>query len=245
VTAAPGGVGTVVVPLDGSALAWPALRVAAGLSRVLGAGVHLVSAVPSEHDVEERDAELAIAALDLPRRPIARSVVVDPDPAEAIIRTGVRAGGHMVCMASHGRGRSVGSIGSVAEAVAARSRFPVVLMCSLVDPRPRGRGVVACVDGGPTSAQVVSAALGWADRLGEPPVVVTVAGALEELVAPFRSAGRDVATLALQDPLDPWDAFYHHLIAHPARLVVAYGSVAAAIVRHSPSPVLMTRREGG
>jgi nucleotide-binding universal stress UspA family protein len=155
-----------------------------------------------------------------------------------------------------------------------------VLMCPLVDQRPRGRGVVACVDGDPASAQVVSAALTWADRLGQPPVVLTVAedgprpvdgepvrrrfgpdgdvdGALEELVAPFRSDGRDVATLALYDPLSPWDGLYRHLNAHPAQLVVAGshvltgmprvvdGSVAASIVRHSPSPVLMTRREDG
>jgi len=277
-TTANGAVDTVVVPLDGSALAWPALRVAAALSRNLEAGIHLVSAVPSDRDIEERDAELAIASLDLPRRPIARSVVVDPDPAQAILRIAARSGRHVVCMASHGRGRSAGSIGSAATAVMARSRSPVVLTCPMVDHPAHGRGVIACVDGDPASTAVVSAALAWAERLDQPPVVVTVAearpgpvartpvhrrfgpdgdveNALEELVAPFRSAGHEVATLVLYDPISPSSGLNRYLVGHPARLLVAgsgahtgpqpgvYGNVAASIVRHSPSPVLMTRRE--
>lgn len=273
-----GGVEVLVVPLDGSAFSWSALPVAARITRRLSADVNLVSAVESEDDVDERDAELAIAALELPCRPVTRTVLVSDDPVTAITMAVGRTGRFVPCMASHGRGRSAALVGSVATRVVARSTVPVVLVCPLVDQPPPRRGVVACVDGSAASAAVIPVAAAWADRLGEPTLVITVAedapepvsggpikrrfgpdgdvdAVLATLAHPLRERGRDVETHALYDPISPWSGLYRYLSDSPAHLVVtgsrvrtgvsqaAFGSVAADIVRHSPSPVLMTRRD--
>jgi nucleotide-binding universal stress UspA family protein len=77
---------------------------------------------------------------------------------------------------------------------------------------------------------------------------------LDRLVAPLRAAGHTVETLALFDPISPADGLEAHLKNHPASLVVVssrtragparlvFGNVAAAIVRRSPSPVLVVPR---
>jgi nucleotide-binding universal stress UspA family protein len=77
---------------------------------------------------------------------------------------------------------------------------------------------------------------------------------LDRLVAPLREAGHPVETLALYDPISPAEGLEQHLKNHPASLVVVsshartglarlvFGSVAAAIVRRSPSPVLVVPR---
>jgi nucleotide-binding universal stress UspA family protein len=77
---------------------------------------------------------------------------------------------------------------------------------------------------------------------------------LDRLVAPLRAAGHTVETLALYDPISPAEGLEAHLKNHPAALVVVsshtrtgparlvFGSVAAAIVRRSPSPVLVVPR---
>ena len=77
---------------------------------------------------------------------------------------------------------------------------------------------------------------------------------LDGLVAPLREQGQEVETLALFDPISPAEGLEAHLKEHPASLVVVsshartgptrlvFGSVAAAIVRRSPSPVLVVPR---
>jgi nucleotide-binding universal stress UspA family protein len=274
----PSEVEGVVVPLDGSAFSWSALPVAARLAGELDAGVHLVSVVASEDEVDERDAELAIAALELPFRPASRSVLVAADPADGITLAMDRTTRSLCCMASHGRGRSAALVGSVATEVVARSGTAVVLMSPLVDQPPPGQGVMACVDGTEASAALVTVAVDWAEVLRQPVTVVTVAedapepvsggpinrrfgpdgdvdAALAVLADPLRDRGCDVQTLALYDPISPWSGLERYLSDNPAHLVVTssrartgvtravFGSVAAAIVRHSPSPVLMTCRD--
>lgn len=80
---------------------------------------------------------------------------------------------------------------------------------------------------------------------------------LDALARPYRDAGRDVATVVCEDPLSVASGIDRHLGEHPAALVVtntrsrtgvrrlAFGSAAAAIVRHSPSPVLVVPRPEG
>ena len=77
---------------------------------------------------------------------------------------------------------------------------------------------------------------------------------LDRLVAPLREQGQEVETLALFDPISPAEGLEIYLKEHPASLVVVsshartgptrlvFGSVAAAIVRRSPSPVLVVPR---
>jgi nucleotide-binding universal stress UspA family protein len=83
-------------------------------------------------------------------------------------------------------------------------------------------------------------------------------GNLAALVEPFRAAGHEVDAVVRYDPVSVWGGLYRYLLDHPTTLLVAntrsrtglrrlvFGSVAATIVRHSPSPVLVVPRvEGG
>lgn len=79
-------------------------------------------------------------------------------------------------------------------------------------------------------------------------------GYLAALVEPFRKAGQAVQAVVRYDPVSVWGGLYRYLLDNPAALVVAntrswtglrrlvFGSVAATIVRHSPSPVLVVPR---
>ena len=81
-----------------------------------------------------------------------------------------------------------------------------------------------------------------------------VEGFLEALAAPVRAEGDDVDTLVVWDPISPAEGMRSYLDEHPVGLVVvgsharrglarfAFGSVAASIVHHSPSPVLVVPR---
>jgi nucleotide-binding universal stress UspA family protein len=186
-------------------------------------------------------------------------------------------------MASHGRNRSVALVGSVATEVVARGRDPVILVgpnfgdvAPWVEKQPP-RGVVACVDEKPDAATLVAVGWRWAELLGEPLVVTTVAepvpppvdgsaprrlfgpdGDVEEyldsLVSPGRGQGVEVETQAVYDPVGPAAGLHDYLRQHPAVLAVmgsrartglaraVFGSVAAAVVYQSPSPVLIVPR---
>jgi nucleotide-binding universal stress UspA family protein len=81
---------------------------------------------------------------------------------------------------------------------------------------------------------------------------------LAALVEPFVTAGHAVEAVVRYEPVNVWGGLYRYLMDNPAALVatntrsrtglrrLVFGSVAATIVRHSPSPVLvMPRREAG
>jgi nucleotide-binding universal stress UspA family protein len=77
---------------------------------------------------------------------------------------------------------------------------------------------------------------------------------LDSLVAPHRQQGHKVEALALYDPISPASGLEVYLRDNPATLVIVashartgptrlvFGSEAAAIVRRSPSPVLVVPR---
>jgi nucleotide-binding universal stress UspA family protein len=79
-------------------------------------------------------------------------------------------------------------------------------------------------------------------------------GYLAALVEPFRDPGHPIDAVVRYDPVSVWGGLYRYLVDHPAVLVVTntrswtgirrlvFGSVAATIVRHSPSPVLVVPR---
>jgi nucleotide-binding universal stress UspA family protein len=79
-------------------------------------------------------------------------------------------------------------------------------------------------------------------------------GYLAALVAPFLTAGHAVEAVVRYEPVNVWGGLYRYLLEHPASLVatntrspkglrrLVFGSVAATIARHSPSPVLVVPR---
>jgi nucleotide-binding universal stress UspA family protein len=229
----------LVVAVDGSVLARRAVAVANRLAQRLQAAVHLVSVVRTTDDVRARRRELA--NIDVAGS-VKRMILVDADPTATILAAVDRLPGAVACLATHGRGRSAACLGSVATAMLARSRDPVVLTCPLVEPTV-GEGVLACVDDGPDAAGVIDAAVRWGELLGEPVTAVTVAEAaagpgcgrparrfgpggdvdafLDGVVRPARADGHRIETLALFDPVSPSAGLYRRLQDRPAALVVA------------------------
>jgi nucleotide-binding universal stress UspA family protein len=77
---------------------------------------------------------------------------------------------------------------------------------------------------------------------------------LAALVEPFITAGHAVEAVVRYEPVNVWGGLYRYLLDHPTALVatntrsrtglrrLVFGSVAATIVRHSPSPVLVVPR---
>lgn len=137
----------IVVPLDGSANAATALRVGFGVAERTGGRVVLVRAIGGAEDIDtiasELDAEIdrfrGVAPAD--------AVVVDGEPADAILATAGESA--TVCMATSGRGglRRV-VLGSVAEAVVRSAPRPVVLVGPKAGPPPLARersSMVVCV----------------------------------------------------------------------------------------------------
>jgi nucleotide-binding universal stress UspA family protein len=273
----PDEVDALLVPLDGSDFSRAALPVADVLADRLDAAICLLSVVRKPGEVEPRRAELL--RIEIPDRPVEREVLVGPDPAAAIHEALHERAGAMICMATHGRGRSAALVGSVATEIVARSRHPLILVCPYVEPEPPPdtvpdpEGVIVCVDENPDARALVAVGLRWGARLREPVTVVTVAedapeppsggpvrrafgpdgdvdDHLDRLVEPFRAQGHRPRTLALYDAISVADGLYRHLLWHPAILLVtgtrgrtglvrlAFGSVAASIVRHCPAPVL-------
>jgi nucleotide-binding universal stress UspA family protein len=263
----------VLVPSDGSFLSGRGAMAGAVLADRLGAEVEVLSTVEKVDDIPRREDELDKLERWVPAAK--RKIAVDLDPAGEIHEELRRLGNAIACMASHGRGRSAALVGSVAADVLARAHDPIVLAGHLVERPPTGHGVVACVDDDPASATVLPVAMRYAELLGEPPTILTVAepappptrpdrptrrafgpdddvdAFLDGLAEPFRARGIEVETRAVYDPISPAVGIETYLRDNQAQLLVlasharsglarlALGSAAAAIVRHSASPVLV------
>jgi nucleotide-binding universal stress UspA family protein len=244
----------VLVPLDGSELSIRTLPVAHSLALRIGGDVVLLSAVDSEDEVAEREAELA--GIELLGVQVRRSVVVDRDPAGAIHNALKALGAAVACMASHGRGRTAALIGSVATEVVARGHDPVVVVGPLVGERRMGAGVLACVDDSPASHALLPVGIRWARLLGEPLTVLTVAepvppplderparrafgpdgdveAFLEAVVGLVRQEAPDVpvATAAVYDPISPAEGVAVYLDEHPAHLLVVSSHARSGLAR--------------
>jgi nucleotide-binding universal stress UspA family protein len=254
----PERIDVVVLAYDGSETSAVAVPVAARLAHRLDARIHLVSTVAKEDDKADRGAQLA--ALDLGDRVVERTVSIDLDPAGEIHETARRLPNAVVCMGTHGRGRSAALVGSVASDVIARGHDPVVLVGPFVGDDPRHderayRGVMACVDETPPSAAIVPIAQRWADLLDEPFRVATVAepvpppvrvGAVEErrfgpdgdvaaflqrLIEPVERAGHPAEAVAIYDPISAADGVAVYLDDHPQYLLAVSSHARAGISR--------------
>jgi nucleotide-binding universal stress UspA family protein len=244
-------VGAIVVPLDGSAFAEVAVLEASELAQRLGATVHLFSAIVRVQDLAERRA--CLAAVDVIAPAVHREIVVDRDTAGAVHEAVRRLAPAVVCMASHGRGRSAALVGSVATEIVERGHDSLVLVGPELDQRLCGSGVVACIDETPASQSIIPVALRWSELLREPLTVITVAedapemptgtvrrafgpdGNLESfldiVVAPLRAAGRDVRTVPIYEPVSPTDGICSYIEDHPAALVAVSSHARSGLAR--------------
>jgi len=154
-TARPQVVGRVLVPLDGSERALTALAPAAAFARAAGAAVVLMTAAgPARAPGIEADLALQLGETDalflltgaasasvLEGLPVVRLVAkgeLAETPADAILTAARDVGADLIVMATHGRsGVRRAILGSVADAVVARSAVPVLLIPPHA-PAPRG-----------------------------------------------------------------------------------------------------------
>ena len=244
----------VLVPIDGSELSLRALPTARALAERLGADVRSIS-VAKDADDAARLRTIGVAMLDVDAGDERVSVVVGGDPADAIIRLANELGPSVVCMSTHGRGRLSGAlVGSVARSLLQLSPEPVVVLGPSADnpgwvPRPRRwpeplsvPRIVACVDGSPTSEQILPVAAAWAASLDMSLTILTVAddsprsleGAtrdrgygpdedadayIDGLVGTWRDQIGDVDGVVERDPIGPASGLHHHLDERPAGLV--------------------------
>lgn len=180
----------VLVPLDGSELARHALPTAFALAERLGAVVHVISVAKDDAEADRMREQ----AIDVVGGPAARDrvqVVVGGEPADVIERRYAQLESAVVCMATHGRGRAVGSlVGSVARSLFERSRDPIVAVGPFAERPPEFvsrrapaplrvplsvPSLVACVDGSPSSEAVLVSATAWSAALAMSLTILTVA----------------------------------------------------------------------
>jgi nucleotide-binding universal stress UspA family protein len=178
-------VNSLVVPVDGSPFGERGVALARWLSPRLGASVHLINVSSSVEEAEARQEELrSLAATGgLPWE-----VVIAEDAPGAIDDARDRLNHALVCMASHGRGRSAALVGSVAAALLHDSELPTLLIGPRATVDETGsKRLVACVDGTPASEALIPVAAAWATALGLAMSIVTVAEPVPESI---REAGR-------------------------------------------------------
>ena len=165
--------GTILVPLDESALSEAALPVAVEIASALGDPITLLTAGWGSTVVDLQSYLDRVAqSLDVPSKTL---VVPDTFPATAIAKA-VADPDDAIVMATHGRsGLGKALLGSVAEDVLKRTDRPVMLVGPRVEsPGPLHGGVIILTtDGSPASAAVLPLAQQWATALEMSVHVVT------------------------------------------------------------------------
>jgi nucleotide-binding universal stress UspA family protein len=166
----------------------------------------------------------------------------------------------LVCVATHGRSRSAAVLGSTFAALAAASQEPLVAVGPHAVPRatPDPRRIVACLDGGPASEQLVPVTGAWARALGYDLSLLTVTRSggdtasdhLHRLAGSPELDGLGVDPVVLRSSSSAHAAVLGHLDERPASLLAVttharsnlrralVGSEAARIIHDSPVPVL-------
>lgn len=254
----------VLVPLDGSQAAERALVPALELVQRTGVPFRLLSR--ALHDDKE---ELAGYLADLADRHAAvtdvETQLVDVESIPQAITAGIEPG-TLVCMSSHGRGRSEALVGSVTEAVLRTLGQPVLVVGPHV-PQDMTLGdgrIVACLDGSDLSERTLDLSHAWSQFLGSSLWLVQVVPPDAPVEA--RTHGDVVeagylASLARRvGGVEGWDVLHDEDPAHGladlaanglvAVLVMAshgrtgwdrlrLGSVTAATVHHATVPVLV------
>jgi nucleotide-binding universal stress UspA family protein len=187
---------SILVPLDGSALAWQAVPVAARIARASGGRLHLVQVVvlplstvwlginPIERLAQcERDAteqattnlQQAVEAEELYGLSVTTHVVKD-NPAAAILTIAQQQHATLIVLCSHGAtGLTRWILGSVALHVAQQSPVPVLILRpetpdtlpSLLTPSPAVR-VLVPLDGSLMAEEALESALALTRNLSVP-----------------------------------------------------------------------------
>jgi nucleotide-binding universal stress UspA family protein len=261
----------IIVPTDGSDAAWRAVIVGSRLATQSKAGLELlyvaddaVSASTVTRSLRQRLADDAIGPGTVRVMSAVRLRSVATTIAEHVESTN----GGIVVMSSHGHGRSAAVLGNVATKVLRETCGPTVIVgprANLDRPDFRGSLLVA-VDGSPFSETALGVAGELATDLGSVAWVTTVistangnpynsaeAAYPRQLAKTLRSLTHRPVEFEVLHAREPASAIADFAAEIDASLIVAsthgrtgaarlaFGSVAAAIVRHAPCPVILLR----
>lgn len=256
----------VVCPLDGSDAAERALPSARTAAALLGAQLHLFSAVEDPHEAGRRTSYLdATAALGSQvNGPAAHIEVVSEAHAPRALGERATSADVLTVMATSTNPLiHNGYVGSAAEAVVRRSGHPVML----VGPHATiGLGditkVVVPIDGSPESESIVPAAAAWAKIVDAPLWLVTVISAKDQRTSGWSVEAESNAIRRLAEPLGAqWDVLHGD---DPADTIVEwangaliamtthgrsgfsrlrFGSVTTDVARSAQGPVLVLAQE--
>lgn len=236
----------LLVPIDGSELSQRAAPLARLLASRLGVDLSFLAVATFDDEPRELGRAVTEAARGF------ESVVLDTDDvAGGILEAARSLAGTVVCMASHGRGRSAGLLGSVAAAVVARSEEPVIMVGPRAETHLPVERLVACVDGSREGEDAVPVAAAFAEALAVGLSLVTVADPLPEPVsagacssgprAPARylrslasfleEAGVEVTTKTIYDPVGVPAGLREFLEGGPPALVAAATHARTGISR--------------
>lgn len=262
---------TLVIPLDGSAVAERAVEHAVVLARTFGAEIQLVT-TPWDGDTERPARYLDAVAALCGAPSVGTHVARDPQPALAIETAVQESPDPTVVMATRGRG-PVGAavLGSVAASVIREVHAPVAFVGPAARCVEAFETVVVPLDGSARAEAVLPLAGAWARALDVPARLLAVTGPtgvdglssdddeyavtrqrLDHARALLEERGVAASSEVVPAVL-PARTIIHFVRRAPAPLVcmathgrtglarVAVGSVAMAVVRSAPCPVLCTR----
>jgi nucleotide-binding universal stress UspA family protein len=264
------GVTSVLVPTDFSQLSWQVLPLAVHVAKRLGVPVQPVHVDTTSPWWDDDKAALTLRVTPFGRA-LDVLVIADADPVRGILRAADRAPGATLAMASHGH-TPLGELafGSVAEGLLRRSDSAMITVGPSFDPGRFAvvRRVVAAVDAGTDGGALVTDAMRWAEVLDVPLELVYVRSfdvlgerpdpddvlRFEALVAEAAAEDGRVTGLVLRGHRPAHEVVSHaaalrgtllamstHALPPVERVVV--GSTVAAAVRHSPTGLLLLRRD--
>ncbi len=260
----------VIVPLDGSEESARALDVAASIARSTGAGMTVVGyALPSWLSSLRADLDDALRALDADGLDVeVVTEVPDAPMGEALATMSAGVPNSLICMSTHGRGRSEALVGSVANSLLRHTERPVLLVGPSCETEAfDAKGLLTMTtDGGRTSEAALSIVEDWARAFNNKVELISVlepgvaggvgdgfeASHLMRLRKEIKVPGTDVEFEVLHDT-KPARAIVDRLESTGSALVamathgaegfarITAGSVTSTVVRHAPCPVLAVR----
>lgn len=259
----------LIVPVDGSDASWRAADVAVALARRGDATVDVIEVVFDQHDRADAEARLAerLEQHDTAGVVMSTHVRVGTESVARVLGNEVERHPEVtVVLASHGRGRSAALLGSVTEELLERIFGPVLVVGPHVTKRGFDGPIIAAVDGSAASESILPLAAAWGIELGAEPWVVevtdpdaAVSADVSETAYPARLARRLAKNSGHPVQFEVLHGEHVHdevadfASSLDASMIVAstrgrtgmsrfvIGSTAAAIVRHSPCPVLLVR----
>src|SRR5262245_10092147 len=167
--------GTVIVPIDGSALSRLALPAASAVAAAGSAGLRLVAIARDDGELEESRDRVREAAESLPVGTTAElDTIVNDDPVGALLDI-TSDPTNVLCLGSHDHSHPVSSLlGSVGSKVVEQSSQPFIIVGPNGTSGVLGSDVAVALDGGDEPDPLLATAVTWAIRLDAPLRIVTV-----------------------------------------------------------------------